>query len=260
MATALMLGMMMSGCLNDRPGDDAPLIPFTVAGTYPHDSTLFTEGLFFSNGRLFESSGAPDHLPFARSVIGFTDLSSGTFTVVAELDKSRHFGEGIAILNNKLYQLTYANRLGFVYDVATCTRLDSFHYASEEGWGLTIDGRHLIMSDGTHQLHFLDPENMTVLKTLTVTDGGVPRDSLNELEYINGFIYANIWMNNTIVKIDPRSGTVVGRIDLSALAEETGNRNQDADVLNGIAYDAATNRVFVTGKLWPLIYAITLPL
>lgn len=252
MAATLLLCLAAAGC---RRG--VPLLSYTVTGSCLHDSTLFTEGLFFHEGLLFESSGAPTNLPSAKSVIGYTELSSGIFHVKTELDKNRHFGEGIALLHNRIYQLTYANRLGFIYDAATFTPLDSFHYASEEGWGLTTDGRRLIMSDGTDRLSFLEPGSLAVDKTLPVTENGAPRDSLNELEYIKGFIYANIWLSNTIVKIDPNTGAVVGKIDLTALTNEVRYRYMDADVLNGIAYDAGSNTMFVTGKLWPLVYTLS---
>lgn len=212
--------------------------------------------MVFHKGLLYESDGAPLDIPFTRSVIGVSDLATGSFTPKVEIDKSRYFGEGIVFLNNKLYQLTYKNQRGFVYDAATFKKIKEFTYASAEGWGLTTDGKHIIMSDGTSKINYLDPQSLLPVKTLQVSENGMERDRLNELEYINGFIYANIWQTSTIVKIDPATGRVVGKLDLSAIKNEVGNRKPNIDELNGIAYDSITGKVLVTGKLWPAIYEI----
>lgn len=236
-----------------------PVINLTVVNSYPHNDSLFTEGLLFHNGQLFESTGSPEELVQTRSLIGIDDLSSGKFSKKVELNKSKYFGEGISFFKTKLYELTYKNQLCFVYDAKTFKLLDSLRYNNLEGWSLTSNGKNLIMSDGTDALTYIDPENFTRLKRLKVTENGSPLNNLNELEYIKGFIYADVYQTNYIVKIDTSSGKVVGKLDLSALKFEAKNRNPDADVLNGIAYDSASDKIYVTGKLWTNIYQISFP-
>jgi glutamine cyclotransferase len=249
------------GCSDSNSNDDTfldktPFINFTVITSFPHDTTLFTEGLLIHNGKFFESSGAPTECPKCKSVVGVTNLSTGTFEKKIELDKSTYFGEGIAFFGNKLYQLTYKNQIGFIYDETSFKKIDSFRYSNKEGWSLTSNRKTLIMSDGSNNLTFLDPRNLKVLKVLQVTENGIARDSLNELEYIKGFIYANIWMNNNIVKIDTGSGKVIGKIDLTGLTNDALRRNPNGDVLNGIAYDSTNDKIYVTGKMWSRIYQI----
>lgn len=233
-----------------------PVIPHDLVKTYPHDTTLFTEGLLVHKGQLFESTGSPEEFAQTRSVIGISDLQKGKFTTKIELDKHRYFGEGIAILNDKLYQLTYKNREGFIYDLATFKQTGTFTYTNEEGWGMTTDGKQLIMSDGTDALTFLNPADMKPVKTLKVIENGMALPYLNELEYINGYLYANVWMTNFIVKIDPSSGKVLGRLDLNPIAYDAKTKSPGAEVLNGIAYDAAADKIYVTGKMWAHIYEI----
>jgi len=257
---------LFSACSNktEEPAtpvvESAPSIPqldYSVVHSYPHDITLFTEGFVFHNGQLFESTGSPEDLPQTKSMIGISDLNTGKFTKKIEIDKNTYFGEGIAFLNDKLYQLTYKNQLGFIYDAKTFKKTGQFTYNNAEGWGMTTDGSYLIMSDGTHNLTYFDPVTLAPIKTLTVTESGAPQNHLNELEFIKGFIYANIWMENNIVKIDPANGQIVGKIDLTLLASEAILKNPRMDVLNGIAYDAATDKIYVTGKLWANIYEIS---
>lgn len=236
-----------------------PMINYTVTQYFTHDPSLFTEGLLFHNGQLFESTGSPDDLPQTKSVIGISNLSTGKFIPKIEIDKSKYFGEGIVFLNNKLYQLTYKNQVGFVYDAKTFKQIGQFKYSNKEGWSLTTDGTNLIMSDGTNKLTYLDPLKPTPTKELTITEKGYPIDKLNELEFIKGFIYANIWMSDFIVKIDPASGNVVGIFDLGYLSNEAKKINPNADVLNGIAYDSTNDKVYVTGKMWSNIYQIQFP-
>lgn len=174
-----------------------------------------------------------------------------------ELDKTKYFGEGIVFLNDKLYQLTYKNKLGFIYDAKTFKQVGTFIYSNAEGWGLTTDWRNLVMSDGTHKLTFLDPNSLTPVKVLSVTENNNSLAHINELEFIRGFIYANVWQTNSIVKIDTVNGNVVGKLDLNSLAFEAKNKNPNADVLNGIAYDPIRDKIYVTGKLWPNIYEIS---
>lgn len=239
---------------------EAAAIPYTLIKFFPHDTTAFTEGLLLHEGKLFESTGSPESLPWARSVIGAIDTATGKLAVKAELDRTRHFGEGIAFLNGKVYQLTYQSGVGFIYDAATFKLLNEFTLPTEEGWGMTTDGKSLVMSDGTNTLTWLDPVTLQPLKKLEVSENGYAADNLNELEYINGYIYANSWKTNYIYRIDPVSGNITGKLDLSALAEEAGKLNPQSLELNGIAFDSISQTVYVTGKLWPRIYALKLDL
>lgn len=236
--------------------ESVPIINYSVKAYHPHDTKLFTEGLLFHQGQLFEGTGSPENLPDTYSMIGISDLKTGKFSKKIEIDRKIYFGEGIVFLKNKLYQLTYKNQIGFVYDASTFKKTGTFRYSNAEGWGLTTDGQSLIMSDGTDKLSFLDPEHYNVTKTISVTENGTPRNYLNELEWINGFIYANIWTENYIVKIDPNTGQVAGKLDLSTIVNEVQQKQTDAEVLNGIAYDDVHNKIYVTGKLWPTIYEI----
>ena len=231
-------------------------INYGVVQAYPHDTTAFTEGLLFHDGKLYESTGSPTDLTQTKSVIGEVDLNTGKLQVKVELDRNKYFGEGMVILNKKVYQLTYQTKVGFVYDFPTFKKLGEFTFPSNEGWGLTTDGTYLIMSDGTSQLTYLNPETFKTEKILGVADNQGAVENLNELEFIKGFIYANIYTTNTIVKIDPESGKVVGKLDLSSLDQDAKAKNPAALELNGIAYQAATDQVYVTGKMWPNIYAL----
>lgn len=236
-----------------------PVIPYTVVAKHPHDVTAYTEGLLFHEGKLYESTGAPEHLKQTYSAIGISDLNTGKFEKKVELDKKTYFGEGIVIFKNKIYQLTYQNQIGFIYDAKTFKRIGQFGYMNKEGWGMTTDGKHLIFSDGTFNLSYMDPDNQQIIKTLPVTENGYALSALNELEYINGFIYANVWMTNRIVKIDPASGEVVGELDLTSLFNQSRSRNMNVNETNGIAYDSITDKILVTGKLWPDLYEISFP-
>lgn len=261
--------ILLAACNNDSSDNtdttapaktpSVPAINYSVVKTYPHDTTLFTEGLLVHDGKLFESTGSPGGPEGPRSLIGIIDLSTGKMEKKVEIDKSKYFGEGIVFLKDKLYQLTYKTQIGFVYDARTYKQLATFHYANAEGWSLTTDGQYLIMSDGTSRLTYLSPDSLKPVKTLAATEDGAPLQHLNELEYIKGYIYANIWLTNTIAKIDPATGKVIGKLDLSSLEMEAKARQPDIDVLNGIAYDAAADKIYVTGKLWPYIYQIDFP-
>lgn len=234
-----------------------PLLPYTIVKKFPHDTTAFTEGLLFHQGKLLESTGAPEYLPYARSSFGWADLEKGKLEVKAELDKQKYFGEGIVVVQNNLYQLTYTNQVGFIYDATTFQQKGQFSYANKEGWGLTTDGKHLIMSDGTNRLTFLDAKDQHLVKTLEVTENGYAADRLNELEYIKGYIYANVWMTNSVVKIDPANGQVVARLELDELTVQARANHRASLEMNGIAYDSLTNRVLLTGKFWPYVYEIS---
>ncbi len=235
---------------------EIPELEYTVTGTFPHDSTAFTEGLLFNDGKLYESTGSPDNLPNLKSVIGIADLSAGKLNVKVELDRKVYFGEGIVILQNKIYQATYQNQTGFIYDLKTFNRVGQFSYTNKEGWGMTTDGSAIIMSDGTDILTFFDPKEFKVLKTLSVNENGYASDDLNELEYINGFIYANIWMTGYVVKIDPANGNIVAKINFTPLSYEVKNFHKGTLEMNGIAYDKPNDKIYVTGKLWPKIYQV----
>ena len=235
-------------------------INFSLVKEHPHDITSFTEGFLFHDGKLFESTGASPGLSQTKSLFGIVDLKTGKIDAKAELDREIYFGEGIVILKGKLFQVTYKNQKGFIYDAKTFKKIGEFNYNNKEGWGLTTDGKSIIMSDGTSYLTYIDPTNFSVTKLLEVAENDRILANLNELEYINGFIYANVWMTNSIVKIDPNTGDVVGKMDLSDLAYQSKMQNPNALEMNGIAYDSLSNKIMVTGKLWPTIYEIKFPL
>lgn len=222
---------------------------YTIVHAYPHDPDAFTQGLLYAGGHLYESTGRN-----GKSSVRVVDLSTGRVLRRRDL-AARYFGEGLTDWGNLLIQLTWLDHLGFVYDRATLAWKRSFEYQGE-GWGLTHDDRRLILSDGTSQLRFLDPTSFQERGRIQVTDEtGRPVTKINELEYVRGEIYANIWHSDRIARISPTTGRVLGWIDLSGLAD----KNQSADgeaVLNGIAYDAQRDRLFVTGKLWPKLYEI----
>ncbi len=242
-----------------KPDNFIPTLDYKIINTLPHDTTSFTEGLLFYDQQLFESTGSPDDLPQTKSIFGTVDFKTGKINKKVELDKSKYFGEGIVFFKDKVYQLTYKNQVGFIYNSKTYKTLGQFSFQNKEGWGLTTDGTYIIMSDGTNILTYLDPNNLKVVKTISVSNSGYAEDFLNELEYINGFIYANIWTKNYIVKIDPSNGKVVALLDLSSLLAEAKSKYPNSNVINGIAFDSVANKIYVTGKLWPNIYQIEFP-
>ncbi len=226
-------------------------INYTIRSVWPHDTEAFTQGLLIHNGELYESTGQN-----GTSWIGIVNISSGIADKKVILD-NRYFGEGISILNNKVYQLTYTTKIGFVYSLKDFKKLKEWTYQSE-GWGLTNDGKNIIMSDGSNQLHFLDTASLEIARSINVTDENGPVKQLNELEYIDGFVFANVWQTNRIMKIDPTSGKVVGRLDLTQLYNDARKANPRMDVLNGIAWHPGTQSLLVTGKHWPHIYILKL--
>jgi glutamine cyclotransferase len=228
-----------------------PVAPAEIVRTLPHDPEAFTEGLLIHRGSLYESTGLEGH-----STIRKVDLASGR-VLQSVVVSGNLFGEGIVVWKDQLLSVTWQGGLGFRWSLADFRELGRFRYAGE-GWAMTEDGHHIILSDGTPVLRFLDPRTLTVARTLRVTAEGRPVERLNEIEYVRGEILANIWMTNRIARIDPRTGAVKGWIDVSALAARVPSRNPDA-VANGIAYDAASDRLFVTGKLWPLMFEIRNP-
>lgn len=235
------------------PTPSPPPIPtydYEILAVYPHDPAAFTQGLVYHNGQLLEGTGRR-----GQSTLRRVDLATGRVRQQIPLAPDL-FGEGITLFQEQIYQLTWQEHTGFVYDAASFALQRQFSYPTE-GWGLTHDGRQLIMSDGSSTLYFLDPAGLTITGQVTVFDDQGPVNQLNELEYVQGEVWANVWHTDTIVRIDPATGRVVGRIDLTGLLRDV-PANQPVDVLNGIAYDPAGDRLFVTGKLWPHLYEIRL--
>jgi glutamine cyclotransferase len=229
-------------------GRSTPASPqFKVVAVYPHDPNAFTQGLAIAGGQLYEGTGL-----YGQSTIRKVDLATGRVEKQRPIN-AMYFGEGIAILDGHLYQLTWQNGIGIVYDLATFSQQRTFQYTGE-GWGLTQDGKQLILSDGSAKLRFLDPQTFAVVREIDVRDHGQPVTKLNELEYIDGEIWSNVWYDDRIARISPATGEVLGWIDLAALYPKSA-RSSEA-VLNGIAYDAAAKRLFVTGKNWPQLYEI----
>jgi glutamine cyclotransferase len=225
-----------------------PLYGYTIVNTYPHDRDAFTEGLFYQDGFLYESTGLE-----GRSSIRKVKLETGEVVQRKDIE-DKYFGEGIVTWGSELFELTYTTGIGFVYDRQTFTRKRSFTYQGE-GWAFTKDAQGLVMSDGSDMLRFLDPATLKERKPrLRVTAGGLPVKNVNELEFVKGEILSNVWMTDYIARINPDNGRVAGWVDLSTLL--SGRDRVGADVLNGIAYDEARDRLFVTGKLWPKLFEI----
>lgn len=223
---------------------------YTVVRRLPHDTGAYTQGLLLHGGRLYESVGQ-----YGRSDIRRVELASGRVLARVPLATDR-FGEGLTLLGNRLYQLTWKEGVGYVYDAVTLARVDSFAYQGE-GWGLATDGTSLILSDGTARLRFLDPRTFRVAREVTVLDRGSPLLQINELEYIRGELFANVYQSDWIVRIDPVTGTVRSWLDLEGLLPEA-RRTTSTEVLNGIAYDPATGHLLVTGKHWPELIELRL--
>ena len=247
----------MTGCTDNDPsqsGDNTlasqtPMLTYTVAATYPHDTSSYTQGLEFFNGQLFEGTGN-----YGFSKLLQVDLKTGKASKQLSLHP-KLFGEGITILNDTLYQLTWKEKLVLAYDPQTFKKIKEYPLGTE-GWGLTNDGKNLIVTDGSSNLYFYEPATLRLLRTQGVTEGGSPAINLNELEYINGFIYANQYEYNYILKIDPASGQVVAKLDLSELVNRLRTKDPHIKELNGIAYDSASKKIYVTGKWWPELYEI----
>jgi glutamine cyclotransferase len=255
---AIVLGASLLVFLNNSKApiqSTAAHYTYSIVNTYPHDTKAFTEGLTYADGFLYESSGLNSTYG-AVSSLRRVDLITGD--VVQEYTlPSQYFGEGIAIVNNTIIQLTWQSHIGFIYDKNTFALLGNFSYPTE-GWGLTFDGKQLIMSDGSDNLYFLNPITFQRTGQVRVHDGNTNVVNINSLQYINGDVYANIWQTNQIAIINPQTGQVKAWIDLTGLPAEVAiNLNPNA-VLNGIAYDQQNNRLFVTGKDWPSLYQIKL--
>jgi glutaminyl-peptide cyclotransferase len=231
-----------------QPMARTPRYSFRVVKAFPHDPTAFTQGLVFADGILYESTGLR-----GESRLRKVDLETGA--VIQEVRvEDRYFAEGLALVGEELLQLTWQENLGFVHDKKTLKRLRTFTYPTE-GWGLAFDGASLVMSDGSSRLFFLDQKTQKLLKSLQVVDGRVPVERLNELEFVRGELWANVWTTDRIARIDAKTGRVTGWIDLSGLLRPEA-RGPEGDVLNGIAWDKAGDRIFVTGKKWPWLFQI----
>jgi glutaminyl-peptide cyclotransferase len=266
--TSLLAGWLLATCVLLAPAAHAspasapagakavapkaiPTYGYQVVHAYPHDLNAFTEGLFFLNGYLYESTGLDGH-----SSVRKVKLESGQVVQRATLPADM-FGEGIAAWNGRLIGLTWKTEVGYVLDLESFDTTGQFNYPGE-GWGLTHNDAELVMSDGTPDIRFLEPTTLRETHRIHVTALGKPVDQLNELEWVDGEIYANLWQTDRIARIDPKTGNVVGWIDLKGLLPKKDFIEGHTDVLNGIAYDAATKRLFVTGKFWPKLFEIRL--
>lgn len=225
------------------------LVPYKINKELPHDSLSYTQGLVYADEKLYESTGGE------HSWLAEVDVQTGEQKRKVTLDK-KYFGEGITVLNNKIYQLTWKHKTGFIYNKETFELLGSFQY-DFDGWGITTNGTHLLISDGSNRIYFVDTLHFKVSRQLEVTEKGLPVNKLNELEYIKGFIWANRWETNHLLKIDAQTGQVVGRLDLTAVAEKVRSHWPDARELNGIAYNPQKGELLITGKLWPRAFLIS---
>lgn len=240
-----------------KPKTEIPVYTAEIVKTYPHDPQAFTQGLVFYNSVFYEGTGGYRHSDDFSSSLRKVEIDTGK--VLQKIDlKDDYFGEGITIFNGKIYQLTWKEQTAFVYDLNDFKLLKELKY-SGEGWGLTHDGTNIFLSDGTHVIRVVNPETFETIRTIPVLDEkGKPIMELNELEYIKGEIWANIWEKGVIIRIDPASGKLLGKIDLEKLDQEQRKNDNNADVLNGIAYDEAGDRIFITGKKWKKIFEIKL--
>lgn len=233
-----------------------PAINYTIIAQYPHDTSAYTQGLEFHNGKLYEGTG-----DFETSSLRITDAKTGRVEKKHMMGTDSIFGEGITIFNNKIYQLTWESNIVYAYDINNLDKPIKTFKWPYEGWGLTNNGTDLIISDGTANLYFVNPEDFRLKSTISVSDNSGPIDSINELEYVDGFVYANIYLTETIIKIDPSSGHVVGKMEFPGMKEKffaSENIPGRTDVLNGIAYDSTKKTFFITGKRWPKMFELKL--
>jgi glutamine cyclotransferase len=243
--------LLLGGCgLNDL-ADPVPTLSYKIMRTYHHDPDAFTQGLVIDMGVLYESTGN-----YGKSTLRRVDLSSGDILQLYALP-AQFFGEGITVFDNKIIQLTWKSGVGFVYEKNSFTLLQIFRYPGE-GWGITQDGKNLIMSDGSSTIRFLNPETFEEERRINVTDESGPVTLLNELEYVRGTIYANVWKTNRIALINPETGKVTGWLDLTGIMTKELPQKKDSGVLNGIAYDSGKEALYITGKNWPLLFQIEL--
>lgn len=262
--TGIILLGLLAGCQNAATengsalpaASDVPAVMnYTITNVYPHNTGSYTEGLEWHDSTLYESTGN-----YGKSKLARVSLTTGKDIQQTDLSKE-YFGEGLTILNGKIYQLTYEEGTCFVYDMKTFKKIKTFRYEGE-GWGMTNDGKYLINDNRSNNLYYRDPETFQIVKTVPVTDNNGPLVNINELEYVDGFIYANVWLTNKIVKIDPATGKVVAQADFSYVLNKyapgaISDESQASDeVLNGIAYDSAGKRFFITGKHWPKLFEV----
>jgi glutamine cyclotransferase len=245
------LTILILACNSHKDDEDASNggMAYTIIKKYPHDTAAFTQGLEFYKGNLYEGTGE-----YGESQLRELDLSTGKVVRKVDLNK-KYFGEGITFFKDKIYQLTWENHTVFRYD--TNFKLIDTIPLPTEGWGMTHDNQNLIISDGSSKLYFRNPETMAEVRSINVSENGSLVNNLNELQYIHGFIYANIWQTDYIVKIDPSNGNVVGKADFTNLLKHQGEVVYDSnDVLNGIAYDSTSNKTYITGKNWPALFEV----
>jgi glutamine cyclotransferase len=255
LAMGLFLASAGSAIAVQEQGEDqivrtAPIWGYKIVAEYPHDPEAFTQGLVYLDGEFYEGTGLN-----GRSALRRVEIETGDVRQMVALHDV-YFGEGIAIIDDQIYQLTWRNEIGFRYDLLTFEKTSNFFY-NGEGWGLTYDGTHLVMSDGSNWLTFRDPETFRIVRQVAVVDGAEPVVYLNELEWVDGEIWANVYQTDWIVRIDPQTGGVTGWIDMAGLLPDDVSE-EDVGPLNGIAWDPETGRIFVTGKLWPLLFEIEL--
>jgi glutamine cyclotransferase len=256
--------LVLAACRNNNtPGNDsitvnngvAPpaALSYSIVATYPHDTSYYTEGFQIYKNDLYESTGN-----YGESKLVKLDLKTGKPLKELSLNE-KYFGEGLTVLNDTIYQMTYREKTGFVYDL-NFNLIRTFSYDTE-GWGMTTDAKDLIMSDGSSNIYYREPQTFRTLKIVGVTDNNGPVGNVNELEYVDGFIYANVWNTDYVIKIDPSNGHVVGKMDFAGILQKSGNPGPNPDignVLNGIAYDSTKKTLLITGKLWPLVYEVKL--
>ena len=242
----------LAACQSNRavPANLGPRASYEIVAVYPHDPSAYTQGLVWHNNTFIESTGL-----YGSSSLRVVEPETGEVRQLLPLEP-RYFGEGLALLNNKLYPLTWREATGFVYDLHTLELLNTWQYPTE-GWGITTDGTNLVMSDGSDTIYFIDPESFETVREIRVTLDGNPLSAINELEWIEGAIFANIYLTDNIARIDPQTGKVLSMLNMSGLRPAT-NQPKAGEVLNGIAYDPSSQRLFVTGKFWDVLYEIRL--
>lgn len=263
--TAMCLFFLASSCSNETPDDTdgqistiaAPQqLTYSILNAYPHDTSFYTQGLQYVNGFLYEGSGNPQRIKNKSKLrkVGYTTGKILKETFLPDV----LFGEGITVLGDKIYQLTYEERRGFVYNLADFKLIKEFTY-NTDGWGMTNDGTNLLVSDGSNLIYYWDAVTLKEVKRISVQDNTGLRNNINELEYINGFIYANVYLTDEVLKIDPATGIVVGKIDFAGLKSTYPElMNPPTEVLNGIAWDSSRNRLFITGKYWSKLFEVRL--
>lgn len=263
---ALSLLAFSISCNNNTDTVDTSIIPpvsgiaapanisFTIVSEFPHDTSAYTQGLELHNGKMYEATG-----DYANSSLRITDHKTGKVEQKHAMGSAKIFGEGITILKDKLYQLTWESNVVYVYDVKNINKPIKTFTWPYDGWGITNNGTDLIISDGSSNLYFVNPDDFKIKNTVGVQTNNGPEDSLNELEYVNGFVYANVYQTNKIVKIDPESGHIVGILNFPTnFKADEDAKNPRADVLNGIAYDSTNKSFFLTGKRWSKMFQVTL--